>query len=141
MPRFLRISRWDTHSRKAKKRMDTKISWLLPMRPALNYNSHHLPFKNVNISDSKKFYIVSKDFFEKEEDRQRIVRTYCAIKTASEQEKVRKLALRPKIIPLRECPSSSGKPMGLICEATLMNGLRCSSKAKCGKYCGRHKLN
>lgn len=55
-------------------------------------------------------------------------------------EKQKKIDQRPKIIPLRACvPLTKGACAQ--CEATLMNGLRCSSKAKFGAYCGRHKIS
>jgi hypothetical protein len=62
------------------------------------------------------------------------------VKMMCAAEKQKRIDQRPKIIPLRACiPLTKGACAQ--CEATLMNGLKCSSKAKFGAYCGRHKIS
>ena len=65
-------------------------------------------------------------------------------------------ALRIKLKEMREaeviakkarstifCPNMkpiSNAERGIICQATNMNGNKCSFRATCGKYCRRHKI-
>ena len=117
-----------------------EASWLLPIK-----RTYTQKVKCVPISQDQKspeyFYRIAKENGTDPETCQRISKTFFAMKKASEEERLRKLANRPIFLEFGKCPHTTGGGGHCVCEATLMNGLRCSSRARFGKYCGRHKLN
>jgi len=115
-------------------------SWLLPCttskRPLPKQTQVHLD----SSKDQAYFYNVVKNFETNETTRIKLANSFYKIKCLSEDHRLKKFAARPEVIAFGKCPPEKG-PGFAICEATLMNGNRCSSRCKFGKYCGRHKLN
>jgi len=111
-----------------------EASWLLPMRP-----KKPTPYEYVrNVATERKYDFDSKLFTQI--DKEKLIRTIEKARIMLQADIDRKIANRPKIIDKYSSPSTTAVPKCFTCEATLMNGLKCSSKAKFGKYCGRHKF-
>jgi hypothetical protein len=75
-----------------------------------------------------------------EDDRAKLATTLCRAREMGDEERKKKLERSTKKLDMFSCPRVCSEICKQTCEATLMNGLRCSSKARYGKYCGRHKL-
>ena len=110
-------------------------SWLLPNRKTVTVSKPKLA--NPQKFDYYDFYAVLPG---SEDDRAKLATTLCKAREMGDEERKRKLERSTKKLDMFSCPKVCGVVGATVCEATLMNGLRCSSKAKFGKYCGRHKF-
>ena len=117
-----------------------EASWLLPMRPVKKVCTQ--PITKVRCDEYTARYSIASTMFKDEETRQKWVRTAAESRRIGDEWKRKKMENSTKMLDMWSAPRvcADGKQCVVACEATLMNGLRCSSKAKFGKYCGRHKL-
>lgn len=119
-------------------------SWLLPQRAREPVELSNIKKKELKpiVKTEQDYYAGVSHLFSDEENRTKMVRAIMKAKQIANEQAALKLANRPKFLD-----PYSGTTVGqpgpkrcTTCEATLMNGLKCSSKAKFGAYCGRHKI-
>jgi hypothetical protein len=122
-------------------------SWLLPQRAREPIELSNVKKKELKpiIKTEKDYYAGVSHLFSDEESRAKMVRAIMKAKQIATEQAALKLANRPKFLdPYSLTATGQGSGPGpkrcTTCEATLMNGLKCSSKAKFGSYCGRHKI-